>query len=145
MVPSEPDAREAKESIVVEYAVKDGDTGYAMASGMDYDVLIVDRMLPRRDGLSIVEALRANSRVLDDPAPVVAVRRLSDAGIVFAVAPWVEVTDYVPAAGEINQAILEAFRARNIALAVPQREIRSAASTAYLRRPDERLAGRDAA
>ena len=39
----------------------DGETGYAMASGMDYDVLIVDRMLPRRDGLSIIESLRAES------------------------------------------------------------------------------------
>src|SRR6201747_105487 len=28
---------------------------------MDYDVLIVDRMLPRRDGLSIVESLRAEN------------------------------------------------------------------------------------
>nr|WP_207747586.1 response regulator transcription factor [Pelagibacterium limicola] len=39
----------------------DGETGYAMASGMSYDVLIVDRMLPRRDGLSIIESLRAES------------------------------------------------------------------------------------
>ncbi|SDG36340.1 response regulator transcription factor [Pelagibacterium luteolum] len=37
----------------------DGETGYAMASGMEYEVLIVDRMLPRRDGLSIIESLRA--------------------------------------------------------------------------------------
>ncbi|HHG90293.1 MAG TPA: response regulator transcription factor [Devosia sp.] len=37
----------------------DGETGYAMASGMDYDMLIVDRMLPRRDGLSVIESLRA--------------------------------------------------------------------------------------
>src|SRR5687768_14640489 len=44
----------------------DGETGYAMASGMDYDVLIVDRMLPRRDGLSIIESLRAE----DDNTPV---------------------------------------------------------------------------
>ena len=36
----------------------DGETGYAMASGMDYDVLIVDRMLPRRDGLSVITELR---------------------------------------------------------------------------------------
>lgn len=93
----------------------------------------------------IVEAVRANPRVLEDPAPVVAVQRLADSGIVFAVAPWVEVTDYVAATGEINQAILEAFRTRNIAVAVPQREIRTAAGSAYLRRPDERLAGRDAA
>ncbi|MEX1180800.1 MAG: response regulator transcription factor [Cucumibacter sp.] len=37
----------------------DGETGYAMASSMDYDVLVIDRMLPRRDGLSIIEQLRA--------------------------------------------------------------------------------------
>lgn len=39
----------------------DGETGYAMASTMDYDVMIIDRMLPRRDGLSIIETLRAES------------------------------------------------------------------------------------
>jgi two-component system OmpR family response regulator len=36
----------------------DGDDGYAMATGGAYDALIVDRMLPRRDGLSIVSQLR---------------------------------------------------------------------------------------
>ncbi len=37
----------------------DGDSGYAMASGADYDVLVVDRMLPKRDGLSVIASLRA--------------------------------------------------------------------------------------
>ncbi len=37
----------------------DGETGYALASTGDYDVLVVDRMLPRRDGLSVVAGLRA--------------------------------------------------------------------------------------
>jgi len=45
----------------VTHHASDGETGYAMASSMDYDVLIVDRMLPRRDGLSIVESLRAEA------------------------------------------------------------------------------------
>jgi len=36
----------------------DGDTGAAMAGEGGYDVLVVDRMLPKRDGLSIVEELR---------------------------------------------------------------------------------------
>ncbi|HEY0854010.1 MAG TPA: response regulator, partial [Devosia sp.] len=43
------------ESGHVTHHASDGETGYAMASSMDYDVLIVDRMLPRRDGLSIIE------------------------------------------------------------------------------------------
>jgi two-component system OmpR family response regulator len=38
----------------------DGDTGAAMAGEGGYDVLVVDRMLPKRDGLSIVEELRRN-------------------------------------------------------------------------------------
>ena len=37
----------------------DGDTGAAMAVEGGYDVLVVDRMLPKRDGLSIIEDLRA--------------------------------------------------------------------------------------
>lgn len=36
----------------------DGEDGLAMALQGGYDVLIVDRMLPRRDGLSIISALR---------------------------------------------------------------------------------------
>ncbi len=37
----------------------DGETGFALADSGDYDVLIVDRMLPRRDGLSVIAGLRA--------------------------------------------------------------------------------------
>jgi two-component system, OmpR family, response regulator len=36
----------------------DGETGLVMAREPDYDVLIVDRMLPRRDGLSVVQTIR---------------------------------------------------------------------------------------
>ncbi|AGF74277.1 two-component response regulator [Bartonella australis AUST/NH1] len=38
---------------------RDGDTGYALAETRSYDVIIVDRMLPHRDGLSVVSELRA--------------------------------------------------------------------------------------
>ena len=36
----------------------DGEEGLAMAENGDYDVLVVDRMLPKRDGLSVIGALR---------------------------------------------------------------------------------------
>jgi two-component system, OmpR family, response regulator len=36
----------------------DGLDGYAMAQGGDYDVLVVDRMLPKLDGLSLIRSLR---------------------------------------------------------------------------------------
>ena len=36
----------------------DGEEGLDMASSGSYDVLVVDRMLPKRDGLSVIQALR---------------------------------------------------------------------------------------
>ncbi|KQU50472.1 PhoB family transcriptional regulator, partial [Bosea sp. Leaf344] len=36
----------------------DGLEGYAMAEGGGYDVLVIDRMLPRLDGLSLIRSLR---------------------------------------------------------------------------------------
>ena len=75
-----------------------------------------------------VAAIRAvldrNPRVLKDPAPIVVLSELGDSSIDFAVKPWVAVTDYVVAAGEINQAILREFEAQNISVPFPQLEIR---------------------
>jgi two-component system OmpR family response regulator len=36
----------------------DGQTGFELARTGEYDVLIIDRMLPARDGLSVIEGLR---------------------------------------------------------------------------------------
>ena len=36
----------------------DGEEGLSLAETGDYDVLVVDRMLPKRDGLSVIGALR---------------------------------------------------------------------------------------
>ncbi|HSG94489.1 MAG TPA: response regulator transcription factor [Afifellaceae bacterium] len=36
-----------------------GEAGYGMAAEGGYDVLVVDRMLPKRDGLSVIASLRA--------------------------------------------------------------------------------------
>lgn len=38
---------------------QDGETGLVQARGGDYDVLIVDRMLPKLDGLSVIKTLRS--------------------------------------------------------------------------------------
>ncbi|VAW78474.1 response regulator in two-component regulatory system with PhoQ [hydrothermal vent metagenome] len=45
---------------VVDHAA-DGEDGLHMALTGDYDILVVDRMLPRRDGLSIIRLLRADN------------------------------------------------------------------------------------
>ena len=93
------------------------------------------------------DVLRANPRVLKDPAPGARVTRLADSGIRISAAPWVALADYGPASSELPQAIVEAFRRRNIAIPAPQREIRIAASsTAYIAdRAAARPASRDMA
>ena len=47
-------------------AAHDGEDGLAMALDGQYDVLIVDRMLPKRDGLSLIGTLRG--RGIETPA-----------------------------------------------------------------------------
>lgn len=70
------------------------------------------------------EILAANPRVLKDPAPVIGVSLLGDSSVTIAVKPWVSIDDFVGVGPEINQAILEQFRARQIEIPFPQREIR---------------------
>ncbi len=47
-------------------AVYDGEDGLSMAQHGQYDVLIVDRMLPKRDGLSLIGTLRGKG--IETPA-----------------------------------------------------------------------------
>lgn len=49
---------------VVDHAA-DGEEGYALAAEGGYDILVVDRMLPKMDGLSVVNRLRAEG--IDEP------------------------------------------------------------------------------
>ncbi|MFA6291933.1 MAG: hypothetical protein WC637_09145, partial [Victivallales bacterium] len=65
-----------------------------------------------------------NPRVMKDLPPVIAVSVLADSSINIAVKPWTSVTDFGAAGGEINKALVEAFRAKNIMIPFPQREIR---------------------
>jgi small conductance mechanosensitive channel len=73
---------------------------------------------------AVNDVLAQNKRVLQEPAPVVRVRVLADSSIYLDVKPWVNVPDYGPAVGEINKALVEEFRVRNISIPFPQREIR---------------------
>jgi two-component system, OmpR family, response regulator len=52
----------------------DGEDGLALAREAAFDVLIVDRMMPRRDGLSMVAALRAEG----DKTPVLILSALGE-------------------------------------------------------------------
>jgi small conductance mechanosensitive channel len=77
---------------------------------------------------AIGEILRSNPRVLQDPAPEIWVARLADSSVTISVNPWVNVPDYIAAVSEVNKAILETFRARNVVIPLPQREVRMVGS-----------------
>jgi two-component system, OmpR family, response regulator len=54
----------------------DGDQGLHAAAGVTYDAAIVDVMLPRRDGLSLIDALRV--RGIRTPVLILSARRSVD-------------------------------------------------------------------
>jgi small conductance mechanosensitive channel len=73
---------------------------------------------------AVREVLAENPRVLKDPVPYVGVTMLSDSSIVISVKPWANVTDFGMARIELNQAIVEKFRVKQVSIPFPQREIR---------------------
>ncbi len=72
----------------------------------------------------IQEILRCNSRVLREPGPAVLVTGMGDSAITIAIKPFVKLQDCGAAMTELNQTIVEKFRAGNIEIPFPQREIR---------------------
>lgn len=71
---------------------------------------------------TVNEVLRANPRVLREPVPYVQVTTLADSAHI-GVKPWVNVTDYHLAIGELNKGLLETFRKHGLRVALPQREV----------------------
>ena len=89
-----------------------------LSVGVAYDTDL-GAALARIDAL-----LAANPHVLRDPAPLVQVATLADSSISIGIRPWVSVDAFGTAAGEINKAVVESFRAGGIAIPFPQREVR---------------------
>jgi len=78
----------------------------------------------------IRRVLTENKRVLKEPAPVLGINALEDSSINISVKPWVNVPDYVEAQLEIYQSVVHEFRAAQIEIPFPQREIRVLSSPA---------------
>ena len=70
------------------------------------------------------DLLARNPRVLKEPMAAVGISELGDSAITISVQPWVRISDYAQAQGELNQAIIERFRAAHIAIPFPQHEVR---------------------
>lgn len=70
------------------------------------------------------EVLSANPKVLKEFAPVIGISTLADSSIVVSVQPWTTLADFGSAQAELNQAIIEKFRAHRIEIPFPQHEVR---------------------
>jgi small conductance mechanosensitive channel len=73
---------------------------------------------------TVGEVLQQNNRVLQDPRPVIQTTQLGEWSVNIGVKPWVAVPDYGAATGEINQAIIAAFRQRSIEIPFPRHDVR---------------------
>lgn len=71
----------------------------------------------------VLEILRADARILAEPAPVVAVSALADSSVTLAVRPWIAAPDYWTVAFDLNERIKAAFDAAGITIPFPQRTI----------------------
>ena len=70
------------------------------------------------------QVLASSGRVVQELEPVLGVVALGESAIQISVRPWVAVTDFQLAIRELNQAIVEAFRAQRIDIPFPQSEVR---------------------
>ena len=72
----------------------------------------------------VVEAVLAgDERVLEDPAPTVAVFELGDSSVNFVVRPWVKATDYWDAYFDITAKVKLALDENGISIPFPQRDV----------------------
>lgn len=77
------------------------------------------------EALALVrEILTQNSGVLTDPAPLVGISELGDSAITISIKPWTSVVNFGRVEGELNQTIIERFRAAHIEIPFPQQEVR---------------------
>jgi small conductance mechanosensitive channel len=71
----------------------------------------------------IEEILAADERILDDPAPFVAVVELGESSVDIAVRPWVRSGDYGAVRSDLLEGIKAAFDANGITIPYPTRDI----------------------
>jgi small-conductance mechanosensitive channel len=70
-----------------------------------------------------MSVLKNNTKVLKDPAPLVATNSLADSSVNLVIRPWVNTDDYWPVKRELTQQIKEAFDKEGVNIPFPQRDI----------------------
>ena len=77
----------------------------------------------RRAKEVIDQVLAAESRVLSDPAPTVAVSELADSSVNFVVRPWVQTSDYWAVVFALTEAMKRGFDEAGLSIPYPQHDV----------------------
>lgn len=72
---------------------------------------------------TIDEVLKADERILADPAPTVGLTELADSSVNFVVRPWVKTADYWNVYFAIHENMKLAFDAKGISIPFPQQDV----------------------
>lgn len=88
-----------------------------MVFGISYD----DDIKKARDILERI--VRADERVLADPAEVIAVGELADSSVNFFVRPWVKTNDYWAVKWDLTEKVKQTFADSGITIPFPQRDV----------------------
>ena len=101
---------------IINYTVN-GTRRVDMVVGVSYD----DDLQKARQ--VIEQVLRAEGRLLADPAPVVAVSEMADSSVNFVVRPWVKAADYWGVYFDLTERIKVALDENGITIPYPQRDV----------------------
>jgi small conductance mechanosensitive channel len=71
----------------------------------------------------MADVLAQEPRILQEPAPQIAMVELADSSVNFVVRPWVKHTDYWGVYMSVHEAIKKAFDAQGISISYPQRDV----------------------
>ena len=88
-----------------------------MVFGIGYD----DDMRKARDIMQGI--LEADERILEEPAPEIALAELADSSVNFNVRPWVKSEDYWAVKSDITEKIKVAFDDNGISIPYPQMDV----------------------
>ncbi len=69
------------------------------------------------------DILVADRRILEDPAPVIAVSELGESSVDFVVRPWVKTEEYWDVRGDLIEKIKLTFDEKGISIPYPQRDV----------------------
>lgn len=71
----------------------------------------------------IEAVIAADDRILDDPAPMIAVYELADSSVNFVVRPWVKTADYWGVYFDLTEAVKKRFDEAGITIPYPQQDV----------------------